>query len=228
MFCVLDYILEKTFEFPIYYKHSLLVICNFNFHQHQWDPFESSPQKHRCTCAYIVSMHGSMPGNPLQESPSVNVTIRSWSPLLSPKWWLFMTSLSLENRKKPLWAKSGYTRSVQGLLDFLPNNHVECTQYGMVHYHEGSRNHFSTTRNVSCGSVHVICDVPRENTPKWQKIQIVFFCKMGLIGTITLSDNLWKIKKIFWPLKMTANLSKLRVLDTMSRRISNWGNLLTS
>ncbi len=43
-----------------------------------------------------------------------------------------------------------------------------------------------------------ICDIPRENTPKQRKIWIVFFCRMGFIGTITLSYNLWKIKKKFF------------------------------
>ncbi len=66
------------------HNHVVKKILYFNFHLHQCDPLQSNPQKQRCTCAYIVSMRGNMPSSPPQESPSAHVTVRPWSPILSP------------------------------------------------------------------------------------------------------------------------------------------------
>ncbi len=56
--------------------HAVIKILYFNFHRHQCDPLQSSPQKHRCTCAYVVSIHGSMSGSLPLESPSAHVVIQ--------------------------------------------------------------------------------------------------------------------------------------------------------
>ncbi len=66
------------------------------------------------------------------------------------------------------------------------------------------------------------CDVPRENVN-------CIFLQNGVNRYYSFMLQFMKNRKnIFWPWRMTSNLSKVRVLGTMSCHISNLGNLLIS